>query len=105
MYTLHFRFRCVHCVNNLNKLNKILFCNSQLFKFGIHVLLLNPFPKKPWFSLVYSTSLLKTLWEKEKLIVMSNFSFSHSVFYLFRELSAVFNKFEVVVCKLFNGRV
>ena len=26
------------------------------------------------------TSLLKTLWEKEKLLVMSNFSFSHSVF-------------------------
>ena len=26
---------------------------------------------------------LKTLWEKEKLLVMSNFSFSHSVFYPF----------------------
>ena len=26
---------------------------------------------------------LKTLWEKEKLLVTSNFSFSHSVFYLF----------------------
>ena len=25
---------------------------------------------------------LKTLWEKEKLLVTSNFSFSHSVFYL-----------------------
>ena len=32
----------------------------------------------PW-----ETSLLKTLWEKEKLRVTSNFSFSHSVFYLF----------------------
>ena len=32
----------------------------------------------PW-----KTSLLKTLWVKEKLLVMSNFSFSHSVFYLF----------------------
>ena len=27
--------------------------------------------------------LLKTLQEKEKLLVVSNFSFSHSVFYLF----------------------
>ena len=27
--------------------------------------------------------LLKTLWEKEKLLVTSNFSFSHSVFSLF----------------------
>ena len=30
----------------------------------------------PW-----ETNLLKTQWEKEKLLVTSNFSFSHSVFY------------------------
>ena len=36
----------------------------------------------------------------------SNFSFSHSVFYPFEELSSVFIKFEIVVCKLFQfGRV
>ena len=29
-------------------------------------------------------SLLKTLWEKEKLLITSNFSFPHSVFYLLR---------------------
>ena len=29
----------------------------------------------PWFLRVCSTSLLKTLWEKEKLLVTSNFSF------------------------------
>ena len=29
-------------------------------------------------------SLLKTLWKKEKLLVTSNFSFSHSIFYLFK---------------------
>ena len=33
------------------------------------------------YSRVCSTSLLKTLREKEKLLVTSNFSFSHSVFY------------------------
>ena len=38
------------------------------------------FPNKPWFLLVCCASLLKTLWEKEKLLVTSNFSFSHSVF-------------------------
>ena len=43
----------------------------------------NPFPNKPWFFRVCSTGLLKTLWEKEKLLVTSNFSFSHSVFYPF----------------------
>ena len=49
-----------------------------------------------------AVSLLKTLWEKEKLIVTSNFSFSHIVFYLFGELSAIFTKFKIVVCKLFQ---
>ena len=62
----------------------------------------NPFPKKPWFARVCNTSLLKTSWEKEKLLVTSNFSFFHSVFYPFGELSAIFIKFEVVVCKLFQ---
>ena len=28
----------------------------------------NPFPNKPWFLRVCSTSLLKTLWEKENLL-------------------------------------
>ena len=32
----------------------------------------------------------------------SNFSFSHSVFYLFGELSAIFLEVEIVVCKLFS---
>ena len=40
----------------------------------------NPFPNKPWFLRVSSISLLKTLWEKEKLLDTSNFFFSHSVF-------------------------
>ena len=44
---------------------------------------LNPFPHSDTFWCPWETSLLKTLWEKEKLLVTSNFSFSHSVFYLF----------------------
>ena len=40
--------------------------------------------------------------EKEKLLVTSNFSLFHSVFYLFGELSAIFIKFKIVVCKLFQ---
>ena len=35
----------------------------------------HPFSNKPWFLRFSDTSLLKTLWEKEKLIVTSNFSF------------------------------
>ena len=48
--------------------------------------LVNPFPNKPWFLCVCCESLLKTLQQKEKFLVTSNFSFSHSVFYLFGEL-------------------
>ena len=67
---------------------------------------LNPFPNKPWFLRACNSSLLKTLREKEKLLVTSNFSFSHSVFYPFGELSAIFIQFEIVVCKHFDfGRV
>ena len=43
---------------------------------------------------------------KEKLLVTSNFSFSHSVFYPLGDLSAFFIKLKIVVCKLFQfGRV
>ena len=63
-----------------------------------------PFPKQTLFLDVCSTSLLKTLWEKEKLLVTSNFSFSHSVFYQFGELSAIFIKLVIVICELFQFR-
>ena len=33
---------------------------------------------------------------------MGNFFFSHSVFYPFIEISAIFIKLEIVVCKLFQ---
>ena len=63
------------------------------------------FPKKPWFLCVCSTSLLRTLWEKEKLLLTSNFSISHIVFYLFWELDAIFMKFEIVVRKVFESNI
>ena len=43
----------------------------------------SPFPNNDTFRRPWETSLLKTPWEKEKLLVTSNFSFSHSVFYPF----------------------
>ena len=61
-----------------------------------------PFPDSDSFWRPWKTSLLKTLWEEEKLLVTSNFSFSHSVFYPFGQLSAIYVKFETVVCKLFS---
>ena len=40
----------------------------------------DPFPHNDAFWRPWETSFLKTLWEKEKLLVTSNFSFSHSIF-------------------------
>ena len=58
---------------------------------------LNPFPNKPWFLRVCITSLSKTMWEKEKLLVTRNFSVPHTVYYLFGQLSAISIKTEIVV--------
>ena len=58
--------------------------NEQILLFPQYFLphnpVFNPFPHNTFWH-PWETSLLKTLWEKEKLLVTSNFSFSHSVFY------------------------
>ena len=36
------------------------------------------------------------------MLVTSNFFYSHSVFYLLEEISAIFIKFLIVVCNLFD---
>ena len=50
---------------------------------GLHVIhacvVYTPFYGKPWFLHVCSTSLLKALWEKEKMMVTSILSISHHV--------------------------
>ena len=63
----------------------------------------SPFPNNPLFPCVCSTNPLKTLWEEEKLLMMSNFSFETlSVFFPLGELSAISVKFEINICKLFQ---
>ena len=53
-----------------------------------------PFPNKPLFLNVCSTSLMKTLREKEKLLVTCSSSFTHNIFYWFEDFSSVSIKFE-----------
>ena len=66
---------------------------STLSKSSLFILdIINPFPNKPWFLRVFCTSLLKTMWENEKLLMISNFSFAHSVFYTFGEHNIIFIK-------------
>ena len=95
-------------VKTLHEKQKMLlnsiFCFLPSFSPPSQIPMIDPFPNKLWFLRVCSTSLLKTLWEKEKLLVTSNFSLSRSVFSSFRELSAIYNKREIVVCKLFQFR-
>ena len=67
---------------------------------------LYPFPNKLFFLMCLHYKYLKTLWEKEKLLIMSNFSFSHCIFYSFGELFTIFIEFKIVIYKLFQfGRV
>ena len=66
---------------------------------------LNPLPHNDTFWRPGKQAFWKN-WEKEKFLITNNFSFSHTVFYPFGLLSAIFVKFEIVVCKLFQfGRV
>ena len=67
---------------------------------------LNPFPNKPWFLHVCSTSLLKTLGggggggERRKCLKQAISPFP-CVFYSFGKFSAIFIYFKIVICKLF----
>ena len=55
---------------------------------------------------MYAVQVFWKLWETDELLVTSNLSFSRIVFYQFRELSAIFVKFEIVAFKVFQfGRV
>ena len=45
---------------------------------------------------VSAVQVLKRLWEKEKLLMTSNYSFSYSVFYPFGEPSITLIRFEIV---------
>ena len=64
--------------------------------------IINPFPNKSWFVRVCSKRLLKTRWKKEKLLLTSNFSYSHSVFNTVGELSGIYIQYEIVVCISFE---
>ena len=68
------------CTSQEAESREISISCRNLFLNWCEMNMFNPFPNKPWFLCVCNTGLWKTLWEKEKLLVTSNFSFSHSVF-------------------------
>ena len=85
-------------LENLMKISSVSVQNFIINTDNVHI---NPFPIKPWFLCVCSASLLKTLREKKKLLVTSNFSFSQCFLHV-EELSAIFIKFEIIVFKVFE---
>ena len=60
----------------------------KYYKMIIRLVYFQPFLHLHFYSMI----LLKTLWEEEKLLVTSNFSSSHSVFYPFGEISRRFHQ-------------
>ena len=62
----------------------------------------NPFPSLCFTRQQYK-SFENTVGERE-IAGENTFSFSHSVFYPFGELHAIFIKFKIVVCKLLQFR-
>ena len=102
-----------HAENRGNNRNlNFYFSNNPIWKLqitfnldllsGLQIIKVNPFPHNDTFWRPWETSFLKTLWEKDKLLVTSNFSFTHSVFYQFRKLSVIYIKLKIVVCRLFQ---
>ena len=73
--------------------NFVVKAENAGYQYFLHLTL---FPNKPWLLCVCSTSLSKTPWEKEKLVLTSNFTFSHSVSCPFRALSANFTEFRIL---------
>ena len=63
---------------------------------------LNSLHHNPDFLLLSQRSLLKTLWEKEKILVTSIFSFSHNVFYPSQNKFQFFSHIYFIVYKCFQ---
>ena len=64
----------INLVSGVDFLLIFFFCQTLIIDLSIS-------KTSPWVLRVYCISLFKTLWEKEKLLVTSNFSFSHRGFY------------------------
>ena len=89
-----YSFCCLHMLSIWTSLKLFSVVKSKPFSSQSQV-----FPNKPCFY-VSTVQVFRKHWGKEKLLIMSNFSFSNNVFYPLGELSAIFIKFEIVVCKL-----
>ena len=100
------------CQRENSSIQPHLFLRQQLLsiwtslKFCCLVKVLTLSKTSPGFYVSAVQVFLKHCGKRRNCSLTSNFSFSHCVFYPFGELSAIFIRFENVVCKLFEfGRV
>ena len=63
---------------------------------------INPLPHNDNFWCTVEKSLLKTLWEKKKMLVTNIFFFSHNVSYPMKDNFNNLSNIEFVVCKYFQ---
>ena len=73
---------------------------SAPFQYNPEVIILNPLPNNATFWRTKDIYLWKRFWEKQKLLVTSNFSFSHNVFYPVWHIFFILNALSNVVCNL-----
>ena len=67
-----------------------------------HISCYNSFPNNRCFLRPWDGRLLKTLWEKEKMMVTSIFSFSHNAFYPIKDKSYSLHHIYFAVCTCFQ---
>ena len=91
---------------NLADLYKILYSHCPNFtpcdRFTV---LVKPVPPADTFWRKSSRRLLKTLWPKVKLLMMSNFSFGHNVFNFIQQLSYLLWTFFRLLSQCFQSRL
>ena len=85
-----------------SKLHFLLFQQCFL-RFWTQSWLFNPFPNKPVFLCVCSTSFLKALWKKEKFSLTERYLLFRSVFNPFGDLSAIFIKIQNCRLQIFSS--
>ena len=85
--------------------NQLIDLKDSTYPQSCNTLIVNPFPDKPWFftSLQYK-SFENTAGKGEIARNEQFLLFPQCFLYLFGELTAIFNKLEIVVCKLFQFR-
>ena len=81
------------------------FCHSLSNKQSGLTRHINPFPPADAFWRNSSRRLLKTLWPKVKLFMMSNFSFGHNVFNFIYKLSYLLWRFFRFLSLCFQSRL